>query len=385
MFDVIIIGSGPSGLTAAIYTSRASLKTLVLAGKIWGGQLMLTTEVENFPGFPEGIMGPELMIKMRKQAERFGAKVIDKDAVKVDFSQRPFKVYTQVKNPSNKNSSEYFSSKESSETKISSFVDSKENSSGPFFSSRRGQQNSVGSSDTKTVNIRASQVAKLSPSEKDPFGFFYQAKSIIVATGADTMWLNIPGEQKFIGRGISSCAPCDAFFYRGKKVIVVGGGDSAMEEALVLAKFATEVTIIHRRDEFRASKIMQEKVFKNPKIKVLWNTFLKEIIGEKKVEKVRLISGKKEWEMAIDGVFVAIGHKPNSSLFEKILKRDAKGYLVRKTKTEEGLAKYSSASLVPGVFIAGDVHDYAYRQAVTAAGFGTQAAMDSEKWLEGGK
>ncbi|MBI4130018.1 FAD-dependent oxidoreductase, partial [Candidatus Roizmanbacteria bacterium] len=236
MYDVIIIGSGPAGLTAGIYTSRAALKTLILAGKIWGGQLQMTTEVENYPGFPEGIMGPELMMRMRKQAERFGTTMVDEDVTGVDFTRQPFTVSVgQPKDP-----------------KIQRSEDPNENN--------------------KTS---------------------YQAKSIIVATGADTVWLGVPGEQQLIGHGVSSCAPCDAFFYKNKNVIVVGGGDSAMEEALVLTKFATNVIIVHRRGAFRASKIMQDRVMKHPKIKVLWDTVVIEIKGQQKVTSVVLNSKLK--------------------------------------------------------------------------------------------
>lgn len=308
VYDVIIIGSGPAGLTAGIYTSRANLKTLILAGMKWGGQLQLTTEVENYPGFPKGILGPQLMKNMRDQAVRFGTEIIDKDFVTADFTAHPFRVKS----------------------------DSME----------------------------------------------YLGRSVIVASGADTKWLGVPGEEKFLGRGISSCAPCDAFFYRGKKVIVVGGGDSAMEEALVLTKFATRVTIVHRREEFRASKIMQERVKSHPKVKILWNTAVKEIIGKDKVERVKLETrGKGIWEMPIDGVFVAIGHLPNTVRFKGV-ELDSKGYVKRIERHENnGLLKYFTATSVGGVFTAGDVHDYRYKQAVTAAGFGCMAALDVEKWL----
>lgn len=312
IYDVLIIGSGPSGLTAGIYASRASLPVLLLAGKKWGGQLQLTTEVENFPGFPEGIQGPHLMMNMRKQAERFGVNVVDRDATKLDVTGKPFKVESE--------------------------------------------------------------------------GETYEAKSIIVATGADTMWLGVPGEDKYIGKGVSSCAPCDAFFYRNKQVIVVGGGDSAMEEALVLTKFASRVTVVHRRGEFRASKIMVDRVMNHKKIEVIWNTSVVEILGEQTVKKVKLTTienGKeKEWEKEIDGVFVAIGHKPNSELFKGILDIDRKGYLIPKPTVENGQLKYASTTNVPGVFVAGDVYDYTYRQAITAAAYGCQAAMDVERWLE---
>ncbi|MBI4136785.1 thioredoxin-disulfide reductase [Candidatus Roizmanbacteria bacterium] len=303
MFDVIIIGSGPAGLTAGIYTSRAALKTLIVAGNTWGGQLMLTTEVENYPGFPEGILGPELMQKMRKQAERFGVEFIDQNVTAVDFSKQPFTTKTEGKE--------------------------------------------------------------------------YQGKSIIVATGADTLWLNAPGEKQFIGKGVSSCAPCDAFFYKDKEVIVVGGGDSAMEEALVLTKFASKVTVVHRRNEFRASKIMQDRVKNHPNIEILWNTTVEEVKGSNKVESVVLKTDEKSYEKRIDGIFVAIGHVPNSSIVENILDRDGKGFIKRIPTNG-----YKTSSNISGVFVAGDVHDHFYKQAVTAAAYGCEAALEVERWLE---
>jgi thioredoxin reductase (NADPH) len=301
LWDIVIIGSGPAGLTAAIYTSRGAASTLVLAGSTWGGQLMLTTEVENFPGFPEGVMGPDLMLKMRQQAERFGSVVKEEDAREVVTSENGFLV--------------------------------------------------------KTDN------------------FSYKARSLIVASGAATKWLDAPGVKELIGRGVSSCAPCDAYFFKDKKVAVVGGGDSAMEEALVLSKFANEVIIVHRRDEFRASKIMQDKVFANPKIKVLWNTEVKEAKGKEKLEALVLINNKTQEvkEESFDGLFVAIGHVPQSEVFKGLLELDEKGYVkvFDKTKTN-----------VTGIFVAGDVHDFRYRQAVTAAGFGCMAALDALSYIE---
>ncbi len=294
-FDVAIIGGGPAGLTAAIYTSRANLKTLVLAGEKWGGQLILTTTVENFPGFPEGIQGPELMEKMKAQAEKFGSQIV-------------FETVTSI---------------------------------------RRSDANRF------TLSANRSQ---------------YNARSVIVATGADTVWLGLPNEQRLIGHGVSSCAPCDAFFFRDKKVAVVGGGDAAMEEALVLTKFASEVTIIHRRDTFRASKIMQERVLSHPKIKVLWNTEVIDVLGEGNVTGLSLQTEGNNSTLPFDGLFVAVGHKPNSQIFGDLVETDEKGYII-KSKT-------------PGLFIAGDVQDHTYRQAVTAAAFGTMAAMQVEKWLE---
>lgn len=300
MYDVIIIGSGPAGLTAAIYTTRANLKTLILAGSKWGGQLMLTTLVENFPGFPEGIQGPELMANMRKQAEYHGAEIIECDFKDADFTVKPFKVSTAEAT--------------------------------------------------------------------------YETRSVIIATGADTKWLGVPGEEGKIGRGVSSCAPCDAPFFKNKKVIVVGGGDSAMEEAMVMTRFASEVTVIYRGETLRASHIMQEKVKNNPKIKIIYNTVVEEILGEQKVTGVKLKNNQtgEQSEMPIDGVFVAIGHMPNTSPFKGIL------------LDEQGFIKIHDHFLtnIEGVFVAGDVHDAKYKQAITAAGFGCAAALEAERWIE---
>lgn len=301
IYDVIIIGSGPAGLTAAIYTTRADLKTLVVAGGKWGGQLMLTTLVENFPGFPEGIQGPELMTNMRKQAEHFGAEFVDEEFESADFSKAPFKI---------------------------------------------------------TVS-----------------GKVYAAKSIIIATGADTKWLGVKGEAEKIGRGVSSCAPCDAVFFRNKNVIVVGGGDSAMEEVLVLTKFAASVTLVHRKDSFKASEIMQKRVKENPKVKIMYNSEVTEILGETNVTGVKIKNNKSNEisQIPIDGVFVAIGHIPNTSRFSDI------------DLDELGFVKVQNHFLTnkQGVFVAGDVHDSHYKQAITAAGFGCAAALEAERWLEG--
>ncbi|MCR4324081.1 MAG: thioredoxin-disulfide reductase [Candidatus Curtissbacteria bacterium] len=304
--NVIIVGSGPAALTAALYNSRANLKPLLFAGSAWGGQLMLTTDVENYPGFPEGILGPELMKKFRDQAERFGTEIIDTEATGVDFKKRPFGVTAGGKT--------------------------------------------------------------------------YSAKSVIIATGAETNWLGLPNEKKLIGRGISSCAPCDAFFFRDKKVIVVGGGDSAMEEALTLTKFASEVAIIHRRDEFRASKIMLDRAKKNDKIKFITDTVVTDVLGEAKVEGVKTKNVKTdvESEITIDGMFVAIGHSPVTKIFEGQIELDEKGYV---KKMENGM-NFRMMTSVEGVFVAGDVHDFHYKQAVTAAGFGCQAALEVERWIE---
>ena len=300
IYDVAIVGSGPAGLTAGLYTSRAGLNTILFAGAKWGGQLMLTTEVENYPGFPEGIMGPELMEKVRKQAERFGTKIVDENVHEIDFSKRPF---------------------------------------------------TLGG---------------------------IQAKSVIVATGARTKWLDLPNEQKLIGRGVSSCAPCDAPFFKNKRVVVIGGGDSAAEEALVLTKFASEVNIVLRRDIFRASQIMQDRLLANPKVKITKNAEVIDVLGEEKVTglKFRNTSTQEEFVMETDGLFVAIGHIPDCDLFKKYINTDDSGYIVR-TPTD----RYKSATSLRGVFTAGDVHDNHYRQAVTAAGYGCEAALEAERWL----
>jgi thioredoxin reductase (NADPH) len=298
---VLIIGGACAGYTAAIYAARARLEPLVVSGRESGGQLMLTTDVENFPGFPAGILGPELMDLFRKQAERFGAKIVDKNVTKVDFARRPFTV--------------------------------------------------VAEDETHT------------------------ADAVIVATGASSLWLGVPGESKLRGHGVSSCATCDGAFFPDKELVVVGGGDSAMEEALFLTRFAKSVTIVHRRGEVRASKIMQERALNHPKIRVVWDTVLEEVLGDPKVTGVRLRNLKtgQTRELRVDGVFVAIGHAPNTQIFKGQLEMDPKGYLV--------LREHSLTS-VEGVFAAGDVHDARYRQAITAAGAGCRAAIDAERWLE---
>jgi thioredoxin reductase (NADPH) len=303
-WDVIIIGSGPAALTAAIYTTRGAASTLIISGEKWGGQLMLTTTVDNFPGFPDGIQGPDLIQKMRKQAERFGAEFLEKNVETVDFDKKPFEVLAD--------------------------------------------------------------------------GVKHLAKSIIIATGADTKWLEVPGEKEFIGRGVSSCAPCDAPFFKDKNVAVVGGGDSAMEEALTLTKYASKVTLIHRRDEFRASAAMQKKVLENSKIKILWNTEVVKIEGGKSVENLILKNNKsgEESKFAVDGVFVAIGHVPATQMFAGHIETDEKGYVV----TNEG----AKTNIEQGVFVAGDVHDWHYRQAITAAGFGCMAGIEVLKYLDKG-
>jgi thioredoxin reductase (NADPH) len=303
IFDVAIIGSGPAGLTAGIYTVRGAASTVIFAGEKWGGQLMLTTTVDNFPGFPDGIQGPDLILAMRKQAERFGAKF---EAINVE-----------------------------------------------------------------SVNLKSN------PFEITAGGQKFLSKSVIVATGAAIKWLEVPGIGNLIGKGISSCAPCDAPFFKDKRVAVVGGGDSAMEEALVLTKYASEVTIIHRRDTFRASSVMQQKVLGNPKIKVLWNTEVVEVVGNQKLEKVILVNNKDNTksELMVDGVFVAIGHKPESDVFKDHIQVDEKGF-IKKNPDD-----FETATSIKGVFVAGDVHDAHYKQAVTAAGFGCMAALDALKYL----
>jgi len=300
--DAVILGSGPAGYTAALYAARANLKPLVLKGLEAGGQLMLTTDVENYPGFADGILGPELMDAMEKQAARFEAEILPVTATKVDLSERPFRVWA-------------------------------------------GEDE-------------------------------YRAETLIVSTGASAKWLGVPGEDVLRGRGVSACATCDGFFFRDRELVVVGGGDTAMEEASFLTKFASKVTIVHRRDAFRASKIMQERVLANPKVEVVWNAVVTEIVGDAAVTGVRVmdtVTGD-EREMATDGVFMAIGHTPNTSLFAGEIGLNENGYVV----VEEPTTKTN----VPGVFAAGDVTDVIYRQAVTAAGQGCKAAIDAERFLE---
>jgi thioredoxin reductase (NADPH) len=309
---VIIIGSGPAGLTAAVYTARASLEPLMIEGEPSstsdqpGGQLMLTTDVENFPGFPDGIMGPELMERMRAQAEKFGTEIITEKVSRVELGQRPFQVW-------------------------------------------------IGD-----------------PTTSEPT---HTADSIIIATGARSLMLGIDGESRLLGHGVSTCATCDGFFFRDQHIVVVGGGDSAAEEALFLTKFATTVTLVHRRDELRASKIMQDRLFNNEKIRFAWNSTVDELIGTDRLEGVRLRNLQTDEITNLDatGLFVAIGHRPNTDLFTGQLALEESGYLI----THDG-----SLTSVEGVFACGDVQDHTYRQAITAAGSGCMAAIDAERWLE---
>ena len=299
--DVIIIGSGPAGLTAAVYAGRANLKPLMIEGFEAGGQLMQTTDVENYPGFIDGIMGPELMERMRKQAARFDTEFLTENVTSVDFSERPFTVST------------------------------------------------------------ADEI--------------YRTRSVIISTGAKAKMLGVPGEKELLGHGLSTCATCDGFFFKDQELLIVGGGDTAMEEAIFLTKFAAKVTVVHRRDELRASKIMQQRAMDNPKIEFIWDNVITELVGDGKVTGAKLRNVKTGEESVVEagGVFVAIGHTPNTSLFTDQLELDG-GYIKTAGDTSE--------TTVPGVFAAGDVVDYRYRQAVTAAGMGCEAAIDAERWLE---
>jgi thioredoxin reductase (NADPH) len=304
LYDVIIIGSGPAGFTAAIYTSRAKLKTLIISGSLPGGQLMTTSEVENYPGFPNGIFGPELMMNMRQQAERFGTTIIDDEVLKVNFKNHPFLISTHSES--------------------------------------------------------------------------FEGRAILLCTGASPRKLGIMGEQEFSGKGVSYCATCDGPFFKGEEIAVIGGGDTAIEEATFLTKFGKSVKIIHRRDFLRASKILQEKAFENSKIQFIWNHVVTKISGNKKIESIdikNLETGKIQ-NLSVGGLFVAIGHVPNTLIFNDQLELDDKGYVVLNENTRTS---------VEGVFAAGDVHDFRYRQAVTAAGFGCMAALDVEKWLSENK
>ena len=306
-YKVVIMGSGPAGLTAALYTARADLEPIVFEGMETGGQLTLTTEVENYPGFPEGILGPELMDSMKKQAERFGSQCVFGEVTDVDFSKRPFKVTT----------------------------DGKE----------------------------------------------LLADTFIISSGASAKMLGLESERELLGYGVSTCATCDGFFFKDKEIVVVGGGDTAMEEALFLTKFGTKVTVIHRRDKLRASKIMQDRAFANTKIEFIWNTVVKEVIGDRESGvsgvKVKNVKSGKVSKVPCQGFFVAIGHTPNTKIFEGKLDMDENGYIITKER--------STQTSIPGVFASGDVQDHVYRQAITAAGTGCMAAIDAEKFLSENK
>jgi thioredoxin reductase (NADPH) len=297
----LIVGSGPAGLTAAIYAARGGLEPVIIEGTERGGQLMLTTDVENYPGFPEGITGPDLMDRLHEQAKRLGTRIVTSDVTSVDLSSRPFKV-------------------------------------------------SVGDDQHET-------------------------ETLIISTGASARWLGVPGEERLRGRGVSACATCDGFFFRDKELAVIGGGDTAMEEALFLTRFASKVTIIHRRDEFRASKIMTRRALEHDKIEVMWDSVAEEVLGDDTVTglRVRNVRTDASSKLSVDGVFVAIGHTPNTAVFRGLIDLDEKGYIVQHGST---------MTSVPGVFAAGDVADSVYRQAVTAAAMGCRAAMDAERWLE---
>lgn len=302
-YDVVIVGSGPAGYTSALYASRASLSTLLFQGFEMGGQLMLTTDVENYPGYKDGVMGPEMMDEFEAQASRFGAEMRPDNIERVDFSERPFKLWAE--------------------------------------------------------------------GEDEPV----LAHTVVIATGAKAKWLGLENEQRLMGRGVSGCATCDGFFFSDKKVAVVGGGDTAMEEALFLAKFASEVKILHRREEFRASRIMLERARKNPAIEFVTNVAVEDVLGEESVTGARLKATQtgEEYEIEVDGFFTAIGHEPSTKLFQGLVEMDENGYIFQKEHT---------MTSVPGVFAAGDVSDTRYRQAVTAAGDGCRSAIDAERWLE---
>ena len=403
MENVIIIGGGPAGLSAAIYLSRAGLSPLVFAGSPPGGQLTLTSEVENFPGH-DSILGPELIEKMRKQAQKFGARIVDENVFSVDFSKKPFKIFVSE-------STKIFSQDQLAPPPQSAGSVAPRSSAPSAVSLRRSL--------AQTTDFRKN---------------FVSSSAIIIATGAKALWLNVPGEQELRGKGVSACATCDGFFFKDKIVAVVGGGDTALEEALTLTKFAKKVYIIHRRDQFRASKIMQERVFANEKIQIIWNAQVEEVIGKEKVEGVKIktnpksqILNPKQYQnsniknskqnpfgtanlefrtLSLDGLFVAIGHKPDTEIFAGQVELDERGYVYTSSRIAIEYIKnqisnskmtnqnskifniekynfdYQMTTSVPGVFAAGDCVDYVYRQAATAAGMGVSAALEVERWLE---
>ncbi|MDQ3007995.1 MAG: FAD-dependent oxidoreductase [bacterium] len=351
--NVAIIGSGPSGYTAALYAARAKLEPVMFAGFRSGGQLMWTSDVENYPGFPDGINGPKLMAQMRLQAEKFGTQIHDVYVTAVDLTQRPFRIWTTLPDDV------------------------------PHDLFENGSTEDI-----------ALAKAKIMQAEAD-----FTAQSVIISTGAASIMLNIPGESQLMGRGVSTCAVCDAAFYEDKVTYVVGGGDSAMEDTMALTKFAKQVTVIHRRDSFKASKIMQERVLSNPKVKVLWNTQVTEVLGPDKVSSIKIkVADGAESTLPADGFFVAIGHRPITGLFADQVQLDSHGYVVTRQSyskagaelastafNEHDLLQYPSMTSVDGVFAAGDVVDVRYKQAVTAAAQGCAAAIDVERWLEENK
>lgn len=349
-----IIGSGPTGWTAAVYAARAQLQPVVFAGYKVGGQLMWTSDVENFPGFPEGIRGPQLMSQMQAQAEKFGTVVEPKYVVAVDFSARPFKLWTSLP--------QGFDSLEDMLNKLS----------------------------PEEVTQKMGELKQTEPD--------YEAESVIIATGAASIMLNIPGEDKLLGKGVSTCAVCDAAFYKDKNVFVVGGGDTAMEDTMALTKFAATVTVIHRRDQFKASKIMQDRVLNHPKVKVMWNSAVTEVVGEQKIEKIKVETKNGDQvqtqELPAEGLFLAIGHRPMTSIFKDQLSVDDHGYIVTRMSMsqnglqlagqnlDQNLVAYPTMTSVEGVFSGGDQVDVRYKQAITAAAQGCMSALDAEKWLE---
>jgi len=347
---IAIVGSGPAGYTSGLYAARASLNPTLFAGIKSGGQLMWTNDVENFPGFPDGVKGPQLMMQMRQQAEKFGTKIIDRFVTAVDFSSRPFKIWTKY--PDGVNPDDVVQ--------------------------------------LKGMDQINSMISKVKEQEHD-----IEAETVIISTGAVAILPGIPGEQELLGKGLSTCAVCDAAFYKDKDTFVVGGGDAAMEDAMALTKFAKSVTIIHRRDQLRASKIMQDRVLNHEKVKMMWNTVVKEAKGSEKLTSIVVEENAQEKELPADGLFIAIGHKPMTQIFHDQVWLDETGYVVtrqsanwqgldlaERSKNEKGLISYPTMTSVDGVFAAGDVVDIRYKQAVTSAGQGSQAALDAEWWLE---